>query len=111
MRISQNLKMTERLSVIDNRGRAIISLIEAKNNDRTDRVIRYGRLGLALIIIGNITSMIIYLSIEEVTLDVEGRHKIKKEVMEDLSWCFYALSGILFFCVFWLVSRLKKKRD
>lgn len=78
LRISQNLKATERLSVVDKRGMAIISLIEANNNYRIDRVIWYGRLGLALIIIGNITSMIIYLSIEEVTLDVDGRHNIKK---------------------------------
>ena len=78
---------------------------------RTDRIIKYGRICLYVIIIGSTIFLTIYFAfIDRKTTRTKRSEKIIKWG-EGLMWAYFSLSILLFICVFWLVSLLKRKRE
>ena len=78
---------------------------------RTDKIIKYGRICLYVIIIGSTIFLTIYFAlIDRFSTRAKRSDKIVKWGA-GLMWAYFSLSLLLFICVFWLVSLLKRKRE
>ena len=78
---------------------------------RTDKIIKYGRICLYVIIIGSTIFLTIYFAIiDRFSTRAKRSDKIVKWGA-GLMWAYFSLSILLFICVFWLVSLLRRKRE
>ena len=58
-----------------------------------------------------LASLIVYISLEQARLSPEERATLLVPGVKTEAYSFFALSFVLFLCVYFLVSKLMKKRD
>ena len=62
-------------------------------------------------VIIELLSLIVYVSLETAQLDPGERAAVLGKWSIPQGWCFFSLSFVLLLCVYFLISRMKKKRD
>ena len=74
-------------------------------------MIKYGRCLLAVVITLELVSIIACFGFKMAELNFDERDVFMSKFSRSFTWDFFSLSLVLFLCVFFLIHRLKKKKD
>ena len=74
-------------------------------------MIKYGRCLLAVLVTLELALILVYFGIKMAELNFDERDVFMGKFSRSFTWDFFSLSLVLFLCVFFLINRLKKKKD
>ena len=118
LRIQQSIKFTNMLKNQMNMNESLIQsgknaeTYSRKEQERTEQVLKYGRVIVIATLICEIVGIVIYFTVLDIDYDdPEYKRTIIKKWLKGTGIAFFVLAVLLSVCIVWLVNRLKKKRD